>query len=310
MCQQCLIGFCFVISQILIQSNCAKAQSFMYPDSSNKERLDTIFIAPDTIKTTRIDTVFEYFDDVPRTLPKTIPIHKKTPEIGINLGMQAGLDITRLFPMYNTTSIQKMIGVQGMGFYNSIFLQISLNAFSGFSTSNSITKQYTKIHNWTDTIKTVIDEYIEIIGKDTIKTQVIKKTLFPKSDTLHSDSVFSHKNSYSIIDIPIVFGYLFKMKKTILGIGIGPDIRITLANTTNMVSIGDTSFVKESRYFKKSTLAIATMLVLKQQIMKKIWLSGGMNGIIPIESNYQSFNKTLFQTNLTFFLGIDYFFRI
>jgi hypothetical protein len=272
--------------------------------------MDTIFIAPDTIKTIRIDTVFEYFDDVPIVLPKAIPKPKKTPETGIYLGMNVGYDITRLFPMYNTTTQQKMIGVQGLGFYNSLFLQIALNAYSGFSTSNAITKQYTKIHNWTDTIKTILDQYIEIIGKDTIKTQVIKKTLIPKSDTSHSDSVFSHKNYYSTIDIPIVFGYLFKMKKTIIGVGIGPDLRITLEHTSNMVTIGDTSFVKESSYFKKSTIAITTMLVLKQQVMKKIWLTAGMNGIIPIESNYQHFNENLFQTNLSFYLGIDYFFRL
>src|ERR1035437_7476517 len=208
------IGFCYILLRLLILSKSAHSQTIALPDSSKIERYDTVYEAPDTIKSTRVDTIFEYYEETPTV------IHKKVKDpLDYMIEPILGFGLTRIYPQYSKNAVVTMAGIQALCNYKNVFLSASIQTFSQITGSVSFTKQYTSYRKWIDTIKTVLDEYIQIIGKDTIKTQVIKKTYISKTDTTHRDTVFTHKNSYSTIQIPLLLGYLFKMKKTWISLG-------------------------------------------------------------------------------------------
>jgi hypothetical protein len=301
------IGFCYILLHLLILSKSAHSQTIALPDSSRIERYDTVYEAPDTIKSTRVDTVFEYYEETP-----TIISTKAKAKVKLDYMIEpiAGFGLTRIYPQYSKNAIVTMAGIQALCNYKNVFLSASIQTYSQITGSVSFTKQYTSYRKWIDTIKTVLDEYIQIIGKDTIKTQVIKKTYIPKTDTTHSDTAYSHKNSYSTIQIPILIGYLYKMKKTWISLGVGPNVKITKENSLNKLVLGDSSFVSETSYFKKLTIDLAFALSIKQKIMKNIWLSSGISGSIALQSNLQSYNKALNQSTICLNVGINYYFRL
>ena len=298
MCRCQLAGFCLLI---LLQLG-MQAQTSLHSGGTQSEMLDTVYIAPDTIKSVRVDTVFEYIDE------KTpLKLQKKQPAIAIMCGPQIGVDISRMYPLYSKTSILGIAGFNGMFVYNTLFLNVGVSVVTNQTANIHYSKHYTDFHHWTDTVKTVLDEYIEIIGSDTIRTQVIKKTYIPKTDTVLSDSTFSHKNSYWNIQIPIEFGYSYKTKKTWFGFGIGPCIRLIMANSSNRVISGDTSFVQEKNYLQKLVVDIAGMVFIKRNIKRNMWTTAYLSGIVPLQSNYHDYNKNVFNQSLSLSLGLEYY---
>jgi hypothetical protein len=289
----------------LFQSFFGKAQTMTSPDSILQEAFDTVYIAPDTIKSTRVDTVFEYIEEA--TTPRVI---KKRPVIAMMFGPQAGVGISRMYPMYNKTSVTGMAGFSGTFLYNNWFAQFNVSAASAENASIHYSRHYTNYHHWTDTIKTVLDEYSEIIGKDTVHTQIIKRTILFKTDTLLSDSTFSHKNSYWQMQIPIEFGYVYKTRKTWLGFCVGPSLRLLFSQSSNKVIIGDSSFVNEKSYFKKMTIDFSGELFVKQKMSKHLWTTVNISGTWAFQSNYRNYKRQYFQPSIFLSLGIEYFLKL
>jgi len=303
--QRKVVGFCLFVILGLLQSFCGQAQSMTSPDNILQEAFDTVYIAPDTIKSTRVDTVFEYIEEA--TTPRVI---KKRPAIAMMFGPQAGVGISRMYPMYNKTSVTGMAGFSGTFLYNKWFAQFNVSASSAENASIHYSRHYTNYHHWTDTIKTVLDEYSEIIGKDTVRTQVIKRTILPKTDTLLSDSTFSHKNSYWQMQIPIEFGYVYKTRKTWIGFGVGPSLRLLFANLSNKVIIADSSFVAEKSYFKKMSIDFSGELFIKQKMSKHLWTTATISGSWSFQSHYRNYTTQYFQPSLFLSLGIEYFLKL
>ena len=303
---QCRLSGCFVmIIWGLLQTISGQAQSVAIPDSSQSEIFDTVYIAPDTIKSVRVDTVFEYIEEA------TTPIKiRKRPKMALMFGSNVGLNMAKMYPMFNKLDLTQTVGINGMFMYNNLFADISILASTKESSNLEYNRHYTSLHHWTDTVKTVIDEYLEIIGKDTIKTFVYKISYIPKTDTLHSDSTFKHTNYYRNIHIPVLFGYMYKTAKTYIGIAFGPDFRIMFANSLNKVIFGDSSFVTESSYFKKLTVDFSGKLFVKQAVFKKLWTSFSMMGNWPLQSNYHDYTKELFHPSIFVTVGLEYYFKL
>lgn len=139
---------------------------------------------------------------------------------------------------------------------------------------------------------------------------MIKKTYIPKTDTVLSDSTFSHKNQYWNIQIPIEFGYIYKSKKTWFGFGIGPCIRLIMTHSSNSVIIGDSSFVQEKNYLHNLVVDIGGMVFIKRKIKRNIWTTAYISGIVPLQSNYQNYNRNLFNQSLSLSLGLEYYLRL
>jgi len=281
------------------------SQTIVLPDSISTEIYDTVYIAPDTIKSVRIDTVFEYIEEA-----QTPRVIKKRPNLAMMFEPQFGIGISKMYPMYNKIAVNGLGGF-GMSFmYNNLFANISILANTVEENQIAYSRHYTNYRHWTDTIKTVIDEYTEIIGKDTIRTQVIKKTFIPKTDTLNSDSTFSNKNRYWNLQIPLLFGYNFKFNKTWIGVAVGPSLRLLFANTSNKVIVGDTTFVDESLYFKKITIDLSGKVFVKQKLTKKLWTTGTVFVDYDLRSNFQNYTTNLYRSNVCFTFGLEYFFNL
>lgn len=288
---------------LLLQPVCTKAQSIRNTDSVITA-YDTVYYTPDTIKTTRIDTVFEYVEE-----PSKGIISIKAKDICFLVGPHVGFGISHLSPIYNKTSLIGVMSLQGMYVYNHLFANLGI----GMSTMENARIQYNRnfnsLHHWVDTIKTIKDTYIEIIGKDTFQRQSIKITLVPKTDTLNTDTVYSHKNEYRFVNIPIVCGYIFKKKKTWYGFGLGTNFRLMFIDASNKVVWGDSSFVSEKSYVKKISIDVNGILFVKHKISKKIWTSVQLSCTIPVTSSYDGYNSKLYRQSYCFLVGFEYFFK-
>jgi len=290
---------------VLLQSGGATAQSFSQCDSFEKLTSDTVFLAPDTIKSIHIDTLYEYDEMKTVVQPK-----KKKADISFMCSPQVGVVASRMYPMYNKISVEALGTINGMICYNNLFVDIGIGASRGEQASLGFTRQYTTYHHYTDTLKTILDQYTEIKGKDTILVQVIRKTPVHKTDTLHSDTSFTHKNKYSNVQIPLMLGYCLKTRTTWLGMGIGPSLRITMAQSTNKGIVGDTTFIDESRYFKKLSIDAAAKIFIKQKLSRRIWANTSVSGTVPLNSNYQSYSKQFFRQSVSVTVGIEYYLRL
>jgi len=288
---------------LLMQTLCTTAQTTNNSDSIITA-YDTVYYNPDTIKTTRVDTVFEYIEEAPKDT-----FTRKAADICFLVGSQIGFGISHLSPLYNKSSIIAVTNLQGMYVYNHLFANFGIGMSTTEKARLQYSKRYNSLHHWIDTIKTVQDSYIEIIGKDTFQRQSIKITYLPKTDTIHSDTIYSHKNGYRFINIPIVCGYIFKNKKTWYGFGIGPNVRLTLIDATNKLIIGDSSFVSEKLYIKKISIDINGILFVKRKISNNIWANVQLNCSLPLASSNNGYNSKLYRQSYCLLVGFEYFFK-
>lgn len=83
-----------------------------------------------------------------------------------------------------------------------------------------------------------------------------------------------------------------------------------MTHSSNSVIIGDSSFVQEKNYLHNLVVDIGGMVFIKRKIKRNIWTTAYISGIVPLQSNYQNYNRNLFNQSLSLSLGLEYYLRL
>lgn len=264
---------------------------------------DTIFLAPDTIRKTVIDTIYEYEEDAQTPIQ-----HTKKDDRSMLIGGNIILDVNYFHPLYNKISPSIGAGFATSFSYNHWFIDADLFISTTQSVSPQYTTQFSNTVSWTDTIKTLIDNYYQIVKNDTIYTPIYKTNYIGRSKTIESDTTYTSQNRYTSFSLPIAIGYCIKKRKTWLGCGGGVQCKFTKNWNGNNIVI-DNRFENEDHFFRSISIGIHAKCFIKQKITRKWWLSATIFGATPLYSQYSLSTDKLLVTNWGISIGLQHFFR-
>ncbi len=262
--------------------------------------VDTVYLAPDTIKTTR--TVIVYEDEQPT--PQTLKI--KQPNLYLaNIG--SGLQSSYIYPQYNKIGISSQSYLNFSVFHEKLFMQIGLQYNTTQTNKASLKKHFTTYNHYFDTTKIFLDEFTQIIGKDTIIDSAFKTVITPKTDTVHTDSTYFHQNRYQYISIPFIVGYCKKGRKDIYGVGIGVNCRHIMISESNKIARTDIEeFQHEKSVIRKWTFDGLLYGYYIKKIKKRLWFHINSFLAIPLLSEYKNYTKNMYQVQLGASIGLSY----
>ena len=294
--------FMYLTCGVTIRTN---AQENPITDSlSSLQEFDTVFLAPDTVKRTKIVTIYVEEDEPGTTKNKNYSPYE------FFIGSSGGSTISRMFPMYNKTSITPTGGFSFLMRRNNFYFQLGANINGKESSTCSLTKHFTTFHIYIDTVVTILDEFIQIIGTDTVTYKVVKKDAVEKTNTIQSDTTYRSRNEYYNIAVPLVVGWSVESPMYLLGLGIGAQTRFCIANKSNLLPIKDSGFVKEKLFSRTLQLDATIQLTGKVKISKSLWMNTTLTGAFPVTPFYKNYDIKLIRPSLTAMIGIDYFFKV
>lgn len=281
----------YVVKNLILFFLFVLIHSYLQAQSDTLIQVDTVYLPADTIKT--IHTVIVYEDEEPtkNTNRKNI-IFSAGPNIGINVN--------------NLNSY--LGGAQFTVINKNYFATISANYNLKYTYNQGYTNHLTRYNNYIDTVATLVDEYIQIIGTDTTHIPVYTYTYVPKIDTIKTDTNYTAKNSYSSLAFPITIGYCKKKTKYMYGISAGTQLRFLLPNQNNRFVLYDSLFVPEKSYLRKMNVDAFIQGIASQKLTKKIWITESCNVFFPLLNDYSDNKTKIFKVQSSILLGVKYIF--
>lgn len=281
----------YVIKNLILFFFFVLIHSYLQAQTDTLIQVDTVYLPADTIK--KVHTVIVYEDEEPtkKTNRKNV-IYSFGPTVGINVN-----------------NLNSYIGGAQFTIINKkYFATISANYNSKYSYSQSYTKHFTRYNNYIDTVETLVDEYIQIIGTDTTHIPVYTYSYIPKTDTIKTDTNYSAKNSYSSLAFPITIGYCKKKSKYMYGISAGTQFRFLIPNQNNRFVLYDSLFVPEKPYVRKMNVDVILQGIASQKLTKKIWITESCNVFFPLLNDYSDNKTKIFKVQSSILLGVKYIF--
>lgn len=269
---------------------------------------DTVFLAPDTIINKNIVTIYVDEDDsTPVKNDKTIG---KKQRAELVLGPSSGLCYSMMSPLYGITSIVPVYNINALVIKRHFSLGASIMYSGKESASLSYTRHYSRTNSTTDTITRLLDEYIQIIGTDTVRYQVTKKECVSRTDTLRTDSSFTHRNKYSYVSIPLSIGWVHRGQSLMLGIAIGMQCRFPVGSYPNRLVSGDSTWVNEMPHARKMLFDAQGQVYAKYRLAKQLWLTSSVHGAYPLSNHFIKSHAFLYRTAFSALLGLEYTFAL
>ena len=260
----------------------------IYAQTDTIVEVDTVYLPPDTIK--KVKTIIVYEDD---NSPTKKPAYKR--HVAHMYGMHIGMHAIPQTPIVSS--------FQYNYYRKKMFVSFSIAFTSSYESTRSFEKQYFVKFERTDTIETVVDEFIQIVGTDTIKQQVYTYSYVNRTDSTSVDSLYTHTNEYRQISIPILIGYSKSKQKYMYSWGIGPQINWILASSSNK-QIQNMSFIPESQNKSSISLDIVSYIQLKQKLSKKLWFCESVGISYPVYNSIFDFKRLPVYSTIR--LGIEY----
>lgn len=260
----------------------------IYAQTDTIVEVDTVYLPPDTIKKVKTIIVYEEEDS-----PSKKPAYKR--HIAHMYGMHIGMHAIPQTPIVSS--------FQYNYYRKKMYASFSVSYCSRYDVKHSFGKTFTEYSHYTDTIETLVDEFIQIIGTDTIKQQVYSYSYIDRIDSTSLDSLYTHTNVYRQISVPILIGFSKSKQKYMYSWGIGPQINWILASSSNK-QIQNMSFIPESQNRSSISLDIVSYIQLKQKLSKKLWFCESVGISYPVYNTIFDFKRLPVYSTIR--LGIEY----
>ena len=281
----------YVIKNLILFFFFVLIHSYLQAQTDTLVQVDTVYLPADTIKKVHTVIVYEEEEQSNKVKRKNV-IYSVGPTVGINVNKMNSYIGGAQFTVIN----------------NNYLASISANYNSKFTYSQGYIKHFTNYNNYIDTVETLVDEYIQIIGDDTTHIPVYTYSYIPKTDTIKTDTNYTAKNSYSSLAFPITIGYCKKKSKYMYGISAGTQLRFLIPNQNNRFVLYDSLFVPEKPYVRKMNVDAIIQGIARQKISKKIWITESCNVFFPLLNDYSDNKTKIFKVQTSILLGVNYTF--
>lgn len=280
----------FDFAHIFIVVLCIIFSPHLFAQTDTIVEIDTVYLPPDTIK--KVRTIIVYEDD--NSKPST---KKKRNQIAHMYGIHMGLTAIQQTPFLGALQysyVRNTLCISGLAQYQS-----------KYNNTISYNYTYTTYTNRIDTIRTLVDEFIQIIGDDTITHPVYTYTYIHKKDSIEQDKVRIATNTYRHIQIPIVIGYCKSTRKYLYAIGAGAQFRFILPSSSNTYVL-QSDFVPEINHIQKFNIDVVSYIQTKQKISKHMWFCQSISASYPLRYDFTEQKKSVLRSQGNIMIGLEY----
>jgi len=222
------------------------------------------------------------------------------------IGPHSGVDFSYIYSQFNSFNISSKSGICLSVLQDPFFIQTGINYSFQERAKLNLLKHFESPYTFTDSTMIIISEFSQIIGNDTVVTQVYEPEYFENYDTIYSDTIYSHKNYYTNITIPISIGYSKTKRTYMFGVDIGVQCKFLVGNNSNKFPIENKEFANENAYLKPIIFEGIINAVARQKITRKIWLKETCSISIPLMNNYNTSNCKIYRSNFFASIGLEY----
>jgi len=233
-------------------------------------------------------------------------MEKKKTNVETSLGPNIGVAYNFVYPLYKYSFVTPTAGLSFHHSRGNVFFRFSPEYQCKRTIPLSYNQTFETVNSHMDTVKIVEDEFIQIVGTDTIREMVYSRKYILKSDTVVHDSSLTVKNSYSTVRLPIFVGYGISKKKSLIGLALGVQCRIMINSEFNKIVRDNSSPVYEKNYLRQVCFDAALQLLMRQKIAKHAWLSEMVYMNYPLSSNYRNYSPKANQLQASLSIGLEF----